>query len=418
MANWVYPVAQEITGTTKIKEADNKIQAAMDDLNDWANNTGAYSPNLGASFNYTTVSAMTDVLLTSIAVNDGLRWNGTDFVNTPMYNRSELYNRTEQDNRYIQLTGNQTVAGVKTFSNGIVSSVTGNVTGNVTGDITGNITGSSGSCTGNSATSTKLATARTISLAGDISGSASFDGSSNISITAAVADDSHNHNTLTGLSASIAELNYTDGVTSNIQTQINTANSSIASLSTSKADLASPTLSGTPLAPTASVSTDNTQIATTAFVRDIIPAGIISMWSGSIASIPSGWALCNGTNGTPNLVDRFVICAGSAYNVGATGGSKDAIVVSHSHTITSTATALSSTARIDLANPFNADGTRFTYSELGNRPGLDWASGSQSRVSLNLDHNHAISSSASTTGSSGTDANLPPYLALAYIMKL
>lgn len=64
-----------------------------------------------------------------------------------------------------------------------------------------NTTGSSGSCTGNSATATKLATARTITLSGDVSGSATFDGSANITITAAVADGSHIHSasTITGL---------------------------------------------------------------------------------------------------------------------------------------------------------------------------------------------------------------------------
>ena len=65
-------------------------------------------------------------------------------------------------------------------------------------------------------------------------------------------------NTLDGLTATTAELNYVDGVTSAIQTQLD-----------SKAPLASPALTGTPTAPTASVSTDSTQVATTAFVQDV-----------------------------------------------------------------------------------------------------------------------------------------------------
>ena len=56
-----------------------------------------------------------------------------------------------------------------------------------------NTTGSSASCTGNAATASTLQTARTIALGGDLSGSASFNGSANITITAAVTDDSHNH---------------------------------------------------------------------------------------------------------------------------------------------------------------------------------------------------------------------------------
>ena len=66
--------------------------------------------------------------------------------------------------------------------------------------------------------------------------------------------------TLTGLTPTITELNYTNGVTSAIQTQLN-----------AKAALASPAFTGTPTAPTAAAATDTTQIATTAFVRDAIP---------------------------------------------------------------------------------------------------------------------------------------------------
>ena len=65
--------------------------------------------------------------------------------------------------------------------------------GTVTANLTGNVSGTSGSTTGNAATATALATARTIAIAGDVVGSASFDGSANISITAAVQDDSHAH---------------------------------------------------------------------------------------------------------------------------------------------------------------------------------------------------------------------------------
>jgi len=51
-----------------------------------------------------------------------------------------------------------------------------------------------------------------------------------------------------------------------------------------------------------------------------IPSGAIIMWSGAVAAIPSGWQICDGSAGTPNLRDRFVVGAGSSYAVGATGG--------------------------------------------------------------------------------------------------
>lgn len=57
-----------------------------------------------------------------------------------------------------------------------------------------------------------------------------------------------------------------------------------------------------------------------------IPSGGIIMWSGDISKIPAGWKLCDGSNGTPDLRDRFVVGAGTSYSTGATGGS-----ISHSH---------------------------------------------------------------------------------------
>jgi hypothetical protein len=84
-----------------------------------------------------------------------------------------------------------TITGTGTIAGTFTGNITGNVTGNLTGNVTGNVTGSSGSTTGNAATATALATGRTISLAGDVSGtSASFDGTANASITVAYAANS------------------------------------------------------------------------------------------------------------------------------------------------------------------------------------------------------------------------------------
>jgi hypothetical protein len=51
-----------------------------------------------------------------------------------------------------------------------------------------------------------------------------------------------------------------------------------------------------------------------------VPTGAILMWSGSIGSIPSGYVICDGTNGTPDLRDRFIVGAGNSYSVGNNGG--------------------------------------------------------------------------------------------------
>lgn len=68
----------------------------------------------------------------------------------------------------------------------------------------------------------------------------------------------------------------------------------------------------------------------------LCPAGIITMWSGSQSNIPTGWALCNGQNGTPDLRNRFIVGAGDEYNVSSNGGAKTHTITidempSHSH---------------------------------------------------------------------------------------
>lgn len=190
----------------------------------------------------------------------------------------------------------------------------------------------------------------------------------------------------------------------NLQTAVNT-----------KADIASPALTGVPTAPTATAGTNTTQLATTAFVTaaataiNSVPTGLIAMWSGTIATIPTGWLLCNGTSGTPDLRNRFIIGAhsdtsGIAYTTitGAntkSGGSKDAIVVAHTHTVTQT--AHSHTVPYAAGDAIGGAGAVPAYRGSGT------SSTSSTSITLSID----------SSGSSGTDANLVPYYALAFIMK-
>ena len=96
-------------------------------------------------------------------------------------------------------------------------------------------------------------------------------------------------------------------------TEIDNEFNAIAGAITSKADLASPTFTGTPAAPTAASGNNTTQLATTAFIKAaidvLLPTGVICMWSG--VTIPTGWYLCDGQNSTPDLRGKFVIGAGS-----------------------------------------------------------------------------------------------------------
>jgi microcystin-dependent protein len=143
------------------------------------------------------------------------------------------------------------------------------------------------------------------------------------------------------------------------------------------------------------------------------------MWSGSIASIPSGWVLCNGSNGTPDLRDRFIIGAtqdsgGQARtnvtgSLTQTGGSKDAIVVSHTHTASSSVTDPGHTHTANIVNEILAGGPFSTVRPVALGSGTIGMTTATTGIS--------VATSVSTTGSSGTNQNLPPYYALAFIMK-
>lgn len=200
--------------------------------------------------------------------------------------------------------------------------------------------------------------------------------------------------------------------------EIDTEYTAIASAISSKADLNSPALTGTPTAPTASAGTNTTQVATTAFVQTALSAaftsGMIMMWSGTIATIPTGWVLCNGSNGTPDLRNRFVIgahsdSAGVAYSTVTgsntqTGGTKDAIVVSHTHTATSTDSG--HTHEYRTPGTLNAGGTSGTGGVNADSITFTTQSGTAN-----------ITTTIASAGDSGTNQNLPPYYALAFIMK-
>jgi len=138
-----------------------------------------------------------------------------------------------------------------------------------------------------------------------------------------------------------------------------------------------------------------------------IPSGGIIIWSGSTGSIPATWYLCDGTNGTPDLRDRFIVGAGNTYAVNATGGSANAVVVSHTHTATSS-----------VADPGHAH----SYTKPAGAPN-NAAGGIPDYISITTDNtatavtNITVATTVATAGVSGTNANLPPYYALAYIMK-
>ena len=139
-----------------------------------------------------------------------------------------------------------------------------------------------------------------------------------------------------------------------------------------------------------------------------IPSGCILIWSGSLGSVPTGFTLCDGTNGTPDLRNSFVLGAGNAYSVGQTGGSTDAIVVSHTHTATSTVT--------DPGHFHSYLGQNFAGGGSGG-PGFSSINSTPATNTSTATTGITVATTNQTTGSSGSGANMPPYYALAYIMK-
>lgn len=144
-----------------------------------------------------------------------------------------------------------------------------------------------------------------------------------------------------------------------------------------------------------------------------IPSGVIASWSGAIANIPQGWRLCDGTNGTPNLRDKFIVGAGSAYTVSATGGSANAEVVAHTHTATVTDSGHS---HVQQNNAPDVDtGTLETGQQTS---GSQYGGGTVSSTASTASATTGISVSIGSTGNSGVNKNLPPYYALAFIQKV
>jgi microcystin-dependent protein len=145
-----------------------------------------------------------------------------------------------------------------------------------------------------------------------------------------------------------------------------------------------------------------------------IPAGMIAMWSGSIGSIPSGWYLCDGSNGTPNLTDRFIIGAGSTYAVNATGGATSVTLVTanmpaHTHTATVTDPGHTHALSPSITGVTSSGGSSY------------FGGGTQSLSSTSVVSsgvNGLGVSVANSTEGSGTSFNIiPTYYALAYIQK-
>lgn len=178
-------------------------------------------------------------------------------------------------------------------------------------------------------------------------------------------------------------------------------------IGTDVAPVASPAFTGNPTAPTPATSDNDTSIATTAFVQAVaqtlFPVGAI--YTATVATNP-GTLLGFGT-WTAFGAGRVVLGAGTGgggtYTAGATGGSKDAIVVSHNHTATTTSTDSGHTHQTAVARGSVSNPAEYPYfgPNIGGAPGTSTGTGNANITST---------TTVASTGSSGTDANLPPYV--------
>jgi hypothetical protein len=177
-----------------------------------------------------------------------------------------------------------------------------------------------------------------------------------------------------------------------------------------KANLASPSLTGTPTAPTASVGTNTTQLASTAFVQAALAASLYpvgSIYINATSAVNPATLLGFGT-WTAFGAGRVMVGFNSANSLfdtaEETGGSADAITVTHTHTATVTDPGHQHTVA-------TYTGTGGAGTTVFNGAGSFNNNANTSSVTT------GISVTNANAGSSGTNANLPPYYALAYIMK-
>lgn len=157
-----------------------------------------------------------------------------------------------------------------------------------------------------------------------------------------------------------------------------------------------------------------------------IPSGVITMWSGTSTNIPEGWLLCNGSNGTPDLRDRFIVGAGNEYSVSDTGGEKTHTLTvdelpSHTHTFTGIAHnhSFSGSVSISAVTSVSTDTRNFNYNSPSTK-------GVTSVTASKSSSNGTVSGTTGNATATGTNSdigggqaheNRPPYYALCFIMK-
>ena len=154
-----------------------------------------------------------------------------------------------------------------------------------------------------------------------------------------------------------------------------------------------------------------------------IPKGGVIMWSGAADDIPTGWALCDGTNGTPDLRNRFVIGAGDLYSVKAQGGSRTKDL-SHAHNgPLHTHTGPNHRHYCNwIIGPY-PEGNDYKDTVEDGDPDTPAGSDHQHKIQKYTEYSGTGQTSSSGDGLTSVAGNteqdiMPPYFALCFIMKL
>lgn len=148
------------------------------------------------------------------------------------------------------------------------------------------------------------------------------------------------------------------------------------------------------------------------------PIGGIIMYNGAFVNIPANFQLCDGTNGTPDLTDKFVYGTNIEIELNNTGGTADSVNISHSHTADHSHTG---TVDNNGAHVHVMDTTSGSGSDNITR-GISGSAATQNTQSAG-DHNHTFTTDVevlvtSTDGVAGAGLNIPPYVKLAYIRRM
>jgi len=183
--------------------------------------------------------------------------------------------------------------------------------------------------------------------------------------------------------------------------------------------------------------TSNMQATTKKYVDSItlasFPSGGIILWSGVISAIPFGWAVCDGTRGTPNLKNRFVMGATTQAEMSETGGANSltlsiANMPSHNHGGGGGGSGSTGVGSAQIADPAHAH----SYTQFGGQPwgapdgyspafnSFGAMSGGSGTGVYDTGHTHPLDFTVTINAEGGGEAfdNRPEFYALAYIMKL